>query len=747
VKAPPAVDGSRTVTGFMWIGGSFGVQAVAQFAVLALLARFLSATEFGLVSAALVVVGFVRILTDAIVGPALTQRRVLTPAHEQTAFLLTTAIGLVASVLLWTAADAVAAAFSMPALAPVVRGLAPMLLLDSLSTVPIALLQRDHAFRRLAKIEGLSFLLGFAVPGCVLAIAGAGVWALVAAELGYVGLRSLVAVAARPHAKGLRASAAAAGDILRYGGGHTLGRVFNYSALQGDYVVVGRWLSADALGIYGRAYQLAVKPGMYLGQALDKVLFPVMASLQHDRERLTEAFRRTVSLAASLSAPFAVVGVVLAPEVVRVVLGPGWDEVIAPFRVLVAGLVARTGYKPCDSLARATGVVYRRAWRQVIYAVLVVTGALLGVRWGLSAVAGFVLLAIVVNYLLMADLGLRVLGMSRWLFVRAHARGLALATTTATICVPVTTMLRDRGTGSFGVLAGTLLVLAAAFSVAMVGLTPARIVGPDLAWLGRRVRAGARRHRPSPTEEGTMPPADDTDRGRGAIVAVVGADGSGKSTLTDDLVSVLARDRAAERLYLGSGDGPASWYRAPLKLARDVISPPKSRERAGRGSSAPSRGGVHAVVRLLWAVALAREKVAKTRRASRARAAGVIVVCDRYPQTQYPGGHDGPLLDGWRTSQSPLLRSVARWESRTYEEATNVAPDLVLKLDVPTAVALARRPTLAPDYLEARTSLVRALDLGRLTVVLDASQPYETVRGRALAEIIAVTDAPRTPAS
>lgn len=714
--------GTGAVSGMVWTAGGFGVQALAQLAVLALLARFLAPLEFGLVTAGLLVIGLVRIVTDALVGPAVTQLPGLTDDHVRTAFWLSGVIGTLGALALWGGAGLAVSLFAMPALADVVRGLAPVLLIDSLSTVPIALLQRDLAFRRLAKAEAVSFLAGYAAVGCALAVAGAGVWALIAAQLAYVTLRTALVFLARPHARSFSMSPGAAAELLRFGGGHTLGRLFNFAALQGDYFVVGRSLSAPSLGIYGRAYQLAVKPAMYLGQAVDKVLFPVMAAIQTDRARLAEAYRRTVSVAASLSAPAAVLGVVLGPEIVRVMLGVGWGEVIVPFQILAAGLLARTGYKPSDSLARASGRVYARAWRQAVYAVAVVSGALLGARWGLPGVATFVVVAIVLNYLLMAQLSLAVVGMTWGGFAAAHIRGLVLAAATALVSAPAAALLRSLEVDAGLVLAGSLATVVLAGGLAL-RIDAQRVLGTDLSWLLRRLTGMVGRRGGTP----------------GRIVAVLGADGSGKSTLTTDLVDTLsASHRRVARLYLGSGDGPAAWYRAPLRLLRRRLAP------SGKNRTSPAaepggrrgKGGLLPAARLVWAVTLAFEKVGKTRRAERARRRGVVVICDRYPQTQFPSGNDGPLLHEWTDGRSRALRSLARWETRTYARAAAVRPDLVLKLDVPLDTALARRPGLERGYLAARIAMVRALDLGAPDLMLDASRPYDEVRAAALAAVI-----------
>jgi hypothetical protein len=216
--------------------------------------------------------------------------------------------------------------------------------------------------------------------------------------------------------------------------------------------------------------------------------------------------------------------------------------------------------------------------------------------------------------------------------------------------------------------------------------------------------------------------------GGGRVVAVVGSDGSGKSTLVRGLTAEYSAKFDTLDLYLGSGDGPASLLRLPMKLAHRVLRPGKDAPSAGRSKGRrPMR-----FVRAVWAVTLAREKRQRLQRAHLARSRGLLVICDRYPQVQFPGENDGPLLSGWETARSPLLRWLASIERRPYVLAGTLAPDLVIKLDVDAITARRRRPGSTESYLAHRGSLVRGLtwDPDRTRVVtLDATaSPAEVFR-------------------
>jgi PST family polysaccharide transporter len=117
----------------------------------------------------------------------------------------------------------------------------------------------------------------------------------------------------------------------------------------------------------------------------------------------------------------------VAPEIVLVLLGPAWAGVVVPFRILALGMLFRTSYKLSDSVARATGAVYARAWRQAVFAGAVVAGSLIGQLWGVDGVALGVVAAIALNFALMAQLSLRLTGL-RWAdFGAAHLPAFALS--------------------------------------------------------------------------------------------------------------------------------------------------------------------------------------------------------------------------------------------------------------------------------------------------------------------------------
>ncbi len=471
----------RTVGGMLWLGAGKAAYAGLQLIVLAILARLVSPTDFGVVTAALVVIGFSAIVSQLGLGPAIVQRPDLEPRHVHTAFTASVLFGFCLGAALWFVAPAAAVFFRTPDVAPVLRALAWVFPLQGVGTVADSLARRELRFRWLATLDVKAYGLGYGVVGVALALAGHGVWALVAAEIAEALVRSLILLANGPRPRvGLERRAL--GELLYFGGGFTVAKIAHFFAVQGDRLVVGRMLGPAALGLYGRAYQLMSAPAASLGTVIDNALFPAMARVQRQLPRLATAYRRGITLVAGAVLPVSAALWLLAPEVVALVLGPRWDAVVGPFRVLGAAMVLHSSSRISDTLVRATGAVYRRAWRQTLFAALVIGGAAIGQRWGIVGVAGGSLVALCVNYLLMAHLSVQLTGIGWRAFWRAHVPAALLTIATAPLTGGAAALLRGLGTGPLLVIVGAGAITLA-WAALLLWRFPHAFLGPDALWM------------------------------------------------------------------------------------------------------------------------------------------------------------------------------------------------------------------------------------------------------------------------
>lgn len=468
-------------SGILWTSGGKGAQAVLQFLVLVLLARLMTPHEFGVIGAAMIVVGFSEIFTKIGLGPALVQRENLEAGHLQTAFSVSILLSLLIAAIIWLLAPSIARFFNYEEMEPVIKALCLLFPIKGIGLVAESLAQRELDFKLLATTGTISFVVGYLIFGVGLALLNFGVWALVGAHL-VTAIVKVIPLLWNYPPNGFMPQRKAFNDLFYFSGGYTIARVANYGALELDYLVVGSWLGLTALGLYGRAYQLMSVPASAFGKVLDEVLFPSMSKIQNDQDRLAAIYLRGVSLIALVMLPLSVIGFILAPEIVRAVLGWKWAAVVIPFRILMIGLLMRTSYKLSDSLTRAKGAVYNRAWRQVIYAALVFVGAVVGQNWGILGVAVGVLFAVTINFLLMAHMSLKLLDVSWWKFVKAHGNAALLAFCFGIVTYPMVTVMRGMDISSYAILAVMGLVLGA-FALLVIRFAAGSFLGKEGVWM------------------------------------------------------------------------------------------------------------------------------------------------------------------------------------------------------------------------------------------------------------------------
>ena len=485
---------NRALGGMLWTFSGTGVQAVAQLVVLMILGRLLTPTDFGLMGAAAVIIALSQIVSQIGVGPAIIQRRELDPEHVRVAFTISGALGFVLGAAVWLAAPALAAFYRIPAVEPVLRGVALLFPIDGLNTVGESLLVRQLRFRLFVTVELGSYVLGYACVGVWLAWQGYGVWALVAANVAQVTVRTVGMYAATMHPVRPSLNLRASRDLLSYGFGHSLAQVGSLLSQQGDNLVVGRWLGPAALGIYGRAYNLMVMPASVFGRIVNRVLFPVMAQVQDERERLAGAYERVLAIVALMSLPVSAFLWVVAPEFIPVLLGPGWLAVVLPFRLFTVSLLFRMSSKVSDACTKAAGAVYSRALVQGAYAVLVLAGAFVGQHWGLGGVAIAVSITMGINWLAMAALSRSVTGLSWPRFARAQVPGIVLAGAVAGTTTLAVHATRAAHLGAVPILAAASLV-AAAVIVAALKSRSELFLGEHGVWASRHAEELFRRGR------------------------------------------------------------------------------------------------------------------------------------------------------------------------------------------------------------------------------------------------------------
>jgi thymidylate kinase len=207
---------------------------------------------------------------------------------------------------------------------------------------------------------------------------------------------------------------------------------------------------------------------------------------------------------------------------------------------------------------------------------------------------------------------------------------------------------------------------------------------------------------------------------RGTLIAVVGADGAGKSAAVDALCDSLSPNFPVARVHMGKPRW--SWSTFPIKATLKLLR--SSGLSVGWESAAePLLPGRRVGLGwLAWHATTARDRYRTYRRARRKADGGALVICDRFPLPQIES-MDGPRGDRFRAgSHSRLFAALARLERRYYARIGR--PDLLLVLRVEPEVALRRRPEDPESRVRERAQEILEVDWRATGAhVFDANRP------------------------
>ncbi len=306
---------------------------IVQFVGVAVLARLIDPTDFGLVGMVAAVLGYLNLFSDAGLSQATVQRDRINHAQVSTLFWANGLLSLLLGGLAAALAPVIAWFYNEPQLVAVTLALSTSFAFRGFSAQHRALLSRNLLFHRLALIPLLAGSTGLALAITAAAL-GAGLWALVIQQVAAAALTSLLAWAFFPWLPGLPRRRAGTRSLFAFGGLFTLSNSMNYLFYNLDNVLIGWYWGPAALGLYTRAYALLLVPMKQIVGPLNGVALPTLSKLQHDPDRFRTALQTGVSLLALAALPLSVFLLVATHDFVLTVLGPKWIAAVSIFRAL-----------------------------------------------------------------------------------------------------------------------------------------------------------------------------------------------------------------------------------------------------------------------------------------------------------------------------------------------------------------------------------------------------------------------------
>lgn len=305
---------------------------LVSFIVSIILARILTPKEYGVIALVLVFVNIAGVIVEGGLNTALIQKKNADQLDFSTIFYSSIGVALVFYGLLYMSAPSIANFYNNEELTNVVKVLSLSIFFYAINSVQKAYLTRNLLFKSLF-YSSFGAILASGFIGIFLAIKGFGVWALVIQSISSQIATTVImwfTVKWRPT---LEFSWKRFRKLFDFGW-----KIFASNLLINIFVnirslIIGKVYNASSLAYFDRGKNLPALIVDNINSSVQAVIFPVLSSIQDERETIKAMVRRSIKSCAFVIFPL-VIGLAVASEpLVRVLLTDKWLGAVPFIRI------------------------------------------------------------------------------------------------------------------------------------------------------------------------------------------------------------------------------------------------------------------------------------------------------------------------------------------------------------------------------------------------------------------------------
>ena len=371
-----------------WAAMSSFTRAALHLLQLAVLARFLSSEDFGLMAITSIVLGLGHLFSDFGLGSAYIQRQLVSERERSSLFWLNLVGGVGLAVIFSLCSPLLAEFFNKPQLVSLICLSSLIFPIHACSQQLRMHAEKSLAFGRIGRVEMMASFAGVAA-GIVAAWGGWGVYALVVSAI--VSSISETTLTWLLLSDGWRpqrhCDMQAVRPFLRFGFGLVGSNLTSHLVLTIDLLIGGRFFPAAQLGLYSVPRNLLLQAYFVTNPIVTRIGFPLMSRMQNSPEGVRAVYLAAIGASLGMNAPIYVACVFFAEEIVAILLGAHWGGAVQYMQILALWGLVRSIGNPVGILLASqgrTGLAFR--WNFVL---LLVTAPILmlGASFSLSGLA------------------------------------------------------------------------------------------------------------------------------------------------------------------------------------------------------------------------------------------------------------------------------------------------------------------------------------------------------------------------
>lgn len=313
----------KTVKGVGWsFIDSFAGQGIT-FLVGLVLARLLTPEEYGLIGIITIFIAVFNSIVDSGFSNALIRKTDAKEIDYNTVFITNMVVSVVLFFALFFSAPLIATFFNRPLLKPLSQVMASIVIINAFAVVQRTLLVKRIDFKTQTKISIISSVVS-GVLGIAMAYCGYGVWSLVTQQISRQLLNTLLLwTFSRWYPKFLF-SWNSFKELFDFGWKLLVSGLIDTLWKEVYQIVIGKCYSPATLGQYTRGQQFGSIFSSNLNNIVQRVSYPVLSSIQNDKGRLKQAYRRVIKVTMLVTFSLMLGLAAISKPMILVLIGPQW---------------------------------------------------------------------------------------------------------------------------------------------------------------------------------------------------------------------------------------------------------------------------------------------------------------------------------------------------------------------------------------------------------------------------------------
>lgn len=323
----------KTVSSIVWSGIERFSTLFIQLVCTIIIARLLTPADFGLVGMLTIFISLAQTIIDSGFGQALIRKQDADQVDYSSVFYINLVLGIIVYIVLFLCSSSIASFYDMPELELVSKISFIVLPVNALGLIQYTILCKKIDFRSISQITIYSSILS-GILGICIAFYFQNVWALVAQSVSFYIFRTALLWFINSWKPSLELSFNSIKAMFGFSINLLLTGLVGSFFMNIYSLVIGKFYTPTELGYYSQADRIQKIPATSITEVIQRVTYPVLATIQNEDERLRESYRKIINMAIFIITPLMTYFILVAPEFFDLILTDKWRIAAKYFQIL-----------------------------------------------------------------------------------------------------------------------------------------------------------------------------------------------------------------------------------------------------------------------------------------------------------------------------------------------------------------------------------------------------------------------------